>query len=220
MIVSNLRKPNTSTKSNFKSNSKKQFPLILTIECIEKINSRPPSLTDTYWTFNINHEMGHYGTNYYLRAMIAYKGLGANLIEDAVYYGTYDDAQPAKLNGSNKYTLTLNPIPPTQAFWSLTMYNNQGLFIENTVGGVGRYAVGHDSLCPLVTTTNSDGTESAVIYIQSEPIDESDSRYPNWLPAPTPDQENGDFNVMIRVYWPGDAVTDGSWIPPAVELVS
>jgi hypothetical protein len=179
-------------------------------ECIKSVSSGSPTLTSNYWTINLSHEMGNYGTDYNLRAIIAYNGLGANLVEDAVYYGTYYDSGKQQLNGANNYTLTLNPPPPTHAFWSLTMYNPAGLFIENPIN---RYAVGHDTECPLVP--ESDG--SIVIYIQNEEIDANDSRYPNWLPAPT-----DDFNVMIRIYWPDSSVideTNPSWLPPAIEKV-
>ena len=33
----------------------------------------------------------------------------------------------------------------------------------------------------------------------------------NWLPAPA-----GRFRLGLRVYYPGSAVADGSWTPPAV----
>jgi hypothetical protein len=33
----------------------------------------------------------------------------------------------------------------------------------------------------------------------------------NWLPAPA-----GKFILMLRFYWPKQAIIDGSWKPPAV----
>jgi hypothetical protein len=33
----------------------------------------------------------------------------------------------------------------------------------------------------------------------------------NWLPAPT-----GDFNLILRMYWPKESVLTGAWKPPAV----
>ena len=34
----------------------------------------------------------------------------------------------------------------------------------------------------------------------------------NWLPAP-----KGDFLPMLRMYWPKEALLNGSWAPPAVK---
>jgi hypothetical protein len=48
------------------------------------------------------------------------------------------------------------------------------------------------------------------IYIQREnpgPTKES-----NWLPAPI----SGDFNLMLRTYWPDEKIINGSWNPPPV----
>ena len=36
----------------------------------------------------------------------------------------------------------------------------------------------------------------------------------NWLPAPP-----GSFNVFMRLYWPGEAILDGTWKMPSVERV-
>jgi hypothetical protein len=37
----------------------------------------------------------------------------------------------------------------------------------------------------------------------------------NWLPAP-----GGAFSLYIRGYWPQKEMIDGSWLPPAVILIS
>ena len=38
----------------------------------------------------------------------------------------------------------------------------------------------------------------------------------NWLPVP----KDGDFSLYVRAYWPKAAMTDGSWMPPAVQPVN
>jgi hypothetical protein len=50
-------------------------------------------------------------------------------------------------------------------------------------------------------------------YIQSDPPD--DGRTANWLPAPT----SGGFKLALRLYVPKAEVSEGSWVPPAVERV-
>ena len=69
-----------------------------------------------------------------------------------------------------------------------------------------RYAIGdRDEL-----QFNKNG--SLDIYIQhSSPGREKES---NWLPAP-----KGDFDLVLRAYWPVLEVLTGSWKPPAVERV-
>ena len=97
-----------------------------------------------------------------------------------------------------------NETPPTNAFWSLTMYNNRQSFVANPIN---RYAIS-PHLGPM--KYNADG--SLDIYIQNAspgPNNES-----NWLPAPS----NG-FHLILRMYWPQESALNGSWVPPAVQTV-
>ncbi|HTQ66169.1 MAG TPA: DUF1254 domain-containing protein [Puia sp.] len=148
---------------------------------------------------------GNYGTNYILRALVAYAGLGANLPQDAIYPSSGIDADGNKLNGSNQYILHFEKgqTPPVNAFWSLTMYDNDGYFIHNPIN---RYSIGDRSNLK----TNKDG--SVDIYIQN--ISPGKDKESNWLPSPT-----GSFNVMLRMYWPKDEVVNGSWVPSAIKKV-
>jgi hypothetical protein len=36
----------------------------------------------------------------------------------------------------------------------------------------------------------------------------------NWLPAP-----DGNFSLYIRAYWGKEAILDGTWQPPEIEVV-
>ncbi len=93
--------------------------------------------------------------------------------------------------------------PPANAFWSLTMYTPDGHFVDNTIN---RYTLGDRSNLK----TNADG--SVDIYIQhAQPGEDKET---NWLPAP-----EGQFNLLIRVYWPKEEMLNGSWkIPPVKKL--
>lgn len=145
--------------------------------------------------------IGTYGTNYKERAFVSYMGLGANLPEDAIYPATSIDSSGQQLNGANKYVLHFDKgeAPPAAAFWSLTMYDSDGYFIANPIN---RYAIGDRSNLKK----NSDGSIDLIIQNDS-PGKGSES---NWLPAP-----KGDFNLLLRVYWPKKEMIDGSWkIPP------
>jgi hypothetical protein len=155
------------------------------------------------WT--INWDLGRYGTNYGLRAVIAYVSLGANAPEDALAPRTRLDAGGRPLNGANRYVLHFDKgkTPPTQAFWSLTMYNDKQAFVANPID---RYSIGdRDKL-----RFNADG--SLDIYLQHDsPGKDKES---NWLPAP-----KDNFNVMLRVYWPKQEMLERRWEPPAVQRV-
>ncbi len=145
---------------------------------------------------------GNYGTNYDLRAIIAYAGLGANLPEDAVYPASAKDADGNPYDGANKYVLHFEKgkTPPVHAFWSLTMYDNSGYFIENPIN---RYAIGNRN--PLKFNADS----SLDIYFQN--ISPGKDKESNWLPAP-----KGPFNLMLRMYWPAEEFLSGNWTPPGV----
>jgi hypothetical protein len=156
------------------------------------------------WT--VHRDLGSYGTAYGKRALVALVGLGANLPEDALYLSTRVDATGQPLSGANRYVMHFKKgqMPPSDAFWSLTLYNNKQAFVANPIG---RYAIGdRDKL-----RYNRDG--SLDIYIQNARPPASQAA--NWLPAPT-----DAFNLMVRVYWPERAMLDGTWKTPAVERVN
>ncbi len=51
------------------------------------------------------------------------------------------------------------------------------------------------------------------IFMQrSQPADVPQS---HWLPTSA-----GPFEVVLHIFWPGDAILDGRWIPPSVELAT
>ena len=153
------------------------------------------------WT--IYWDLGRYGTNYGLRAVIAYTMLGANAPEDAIYPTTRLDGGGRVLNGANKYVLHFDKgkTPPAAAFWSLAMYNDKHFFVANPLD---RHAIGdRDKL-----NFNADG--SLDIYIQNDnPGKDKES---NWLPAP-----KDSFNVTLRIYWPKQELLERRWTPPGIQ---
>ena len=81
---------------------------------------------------------------YTYRAGWTFFGVGGNLPEDAVYPFAGMDADGQPFNGANKYTLhfTKAEIPPVNAFWSLTMYDDDSYLVANPIN---RYALGDRS---------------------------------------------------------------------------
>ena len=116
------------------------------------------------------------------------------------------DGEGEQLNGGNRYRIHFDngQTPPANAFWSLTMYDMHQFFVANSIQ---RYVIGsRDKL-----TFNRDG--SLDIYVQYEsPGADKDS---NWLPAP-----QGDFNLMLRLYWPQESMLNGSWKVPPIQRVN
>jgi hypothetical protein len=156
------------------------------------------------WT--IHWDEGRYGTNYGLRAVIAWLGLGANAPEDAIFPSTHLDAGGHPLSGAYKYVLHFDKgkTPPTDGFWSLAMYNDKQSFVANPLD---RHAIGDRDKLKF----NADG--SLDLYLQSE--DPGRDNESNWLPAP-----KGNFSVILRVYWPKQELLDRSWTPPAIKRVA
>ena len=142
-------------------------------------------------TWAMAYQLGSYGTNYLLRAGTAWLAPGANLPEDAIYPSTRMDSTGQPLNGANRYVLHFekDEIPPVEAFWSMTMYNDQQFLVSNPLD---RYAIGdRDEL-----VFGPDGSLDIFIQHESPGAD----RESNWLPAP-----DDLFNLILRLYWPKPA---------------
>ena len=150
--------------------------------------------------------IGTYGTDYMSRARTAIFGLGANLREDAIYPSCKFDENGNPLNGAHNYVVHFEKgeTPPANAFWSMTMYDPKGYFVDNPID---RYTLGDRSNLK----NNSDG--STDIYIQRD--DPGGEKTSNWLPSP-----EGEFNLLIRVYWPKEKMLKGEWIPPQVKKIA
>jgi len=160
--------------------------------------SKPDSLEKRCWSQS--PKAGRYGTDYTSRTLTARSLLGANPPEDAVYLGCRKDAAGQPLTGSKRYVLHFakQEIPPVRAFWSVTLYNEEGYFIANPLH---RFAIGDRD--PL--KFNPD--DSLDLYIQHDsPGSDKES---NWLPAP-----DGNFNLALRLYWPHEIAISGRYTPP------
>lgn len=221
--------------ANFTTEQQSQeIALQLAVIKARQILAQPPqqALTSTNWSVSL--EVGDYGVRYLLRAIVAKNALGANRPQDAVYgYGLYDSAGGDKdhyLYSSNNYVLHFQAptaqkaaleIPPVDGngFWSITMYNINGTLVDNKVatyhalatnGPEPREVEGHFS-CP-----NPDG--SLDVYVQSTPPSDP-KQLCNWLesPEPTTANNNGQFLLFLRMYWPDAAILNGQWYPPGID---
>ena len=156
------------------------------------------------WSMNTD-TVGVYGNYYLKRAILSQQGFGANVVEDAIYPLNLADESGKPLDGANKYTITFEKgaAPPVNAFWSITLYDQEGFQVGNILN---RFAV--SSWMPF--KYNSDG--SLDLYFQNEsPGKDMEA---NWLPAP-----KGPFNLTMRLYAPKSEALTGRWNPPAVTKV-
>jgi hypothetical protein len=147
--------------------------------------------------------------NYLTRAVGAKMGIYGNSKSEAFYFALLTDDDGNKLNGAdNRYTLTFDKdkLPPVKAFWSVTMYNGKTqLLVENPIN---RYLINS----PMLPDLKHDANGNLTIYIQKDsPGKDKES---NWLPAP-----DGPIYMVLRCYWPKEAIIDGEWKLPAVERV-
>ena len=172
---------------------------------IEKILQAVSAKEANKQGWNVRHDLGIYGTNYRLRTVIARFGLGALPAMEASYPSTSIDSTGQPYDGSNNYVLHFDAgeTPPVHAFWSLSMYDSAGYFVENVIN---RYAIGDRSNLQF----NQDG--SLDLYIQHQPPERGTS---NWLPAPA-----GKFNLLLRLYMVEQAFLNSEWTLPAVHKVT
>jgi hypothetical protein len=159
------------------------------------------------WTFNL--KTGLYGEDYLLRATVTKGGFGANAPQEALYPSATVDGNGKPLNASNNTNYVIHfdkgKIPPVKGFWSITMYDSEGFFVDNPIN---RYNIGDRT---VGLKDNTDG--SLDIYISSKnPGPEKES---NWLPAP-----DGPFTLLLRMYIPDDVVLTGDYQYPQVQKVS
>ncbi|MEU0560880.1 DUF1254 domain-containing protein [Dactylosporangium sp. NPDC006015] len=135
-----------------------------------------------------------------MRAVAARTGLWGNHAYESVAPTVHKDAAGVRLSGAHRYELRFPEPPPTEAGWSLSMYDAPGSFpVPNPLD---RRAIGGGTpgLRP-----EADG--SLTIRIQHERPDD----VANWLPAP-----EGGFRPVLRVYEPSQAVLSGTFQPPPV----
>jgi len=171
-------------------------------EAQKMINTKVANFGTIVNGWPINTGIGIYGSDYLTRAATVYVGIGANIPQEAMYPTTWNDYQGQPLSGANNYTIHFDSgqTPPTDAFWSVTMYNNESLFFDNPLN---RYVLNQYS----ELNNNTDG--SLDLYLQNQsPGPDKES---NWLPAP-PDS----FKVVMRMYLPQPQVLNGTWQPPGI----
>ncbi|WP_327114128.1 DUF1254 domain-containing protein [Nocardia sp. NBC_01730] len=156
------------------------------------------TVNENGWVFD--PDIGRYGTNYLLRAVIAWIGLGATLPEDSIFPTLFATADAAGSTGRFGLHFAPGQLPPVNAFWSLTAYGADSYLVPNPAE---IYAIGHHA--PVVF--NADG--SLDLTLQHNDPGPSILRG-NWLPIP----EAGQFSVSLAMFAPKEEALHGRWLPP------
>jgi hypothetical protein len=148
--------------------------------------------------------------NYLYRFAGAKLGIFGNSGSEADYQSYFVDAQGQPLDASkHDYVLTFakDKLPPTNAFWSITMYDGKTqLLVDNPRN---RYLINS----PMLPTLKRDADGGLTLYLQhASPGKDKES---NWLPAP-----DGPFYAILRNYSPASAVVDRSWKRPDLQVAS
>jgi hypothetical protein len=125
---------------------------------------------------------------------------------EAVYFSVIPvDGKP--LNAMNDYVIrmTADGLPPTDVFWSLTLYDLQnGFFISNDRK---KYSVGENAGMKL------DENGGITVYVAAEQPEGVPEE--NWLPINRKDE---DMDVILRIYVP-DLEELKNWSPPKAEML-
>lgn len=148
----------------------------------------------------------HLKNNFLYRKAAAVLGIWGNSEAEAIYPSYYVDADGEKLDGAHSYTLRFAPgqLPPVNSFWSLTMYElPESLLVKNPIN---RYLLNS----PMLDDFERDADGGISLYLQHE--SPGKDKEPNWLPAP-----EGQFSVVMRLYWPRKEALDGSWKQPKIK---
>jgi hypothetical protein len=151
-------------------------------------------------------DIARFGRDYPTRAVVTRIGLGANTAEKALYPNTSVDTRGRRLRGDHVYEVRFAPgqTPPVNAFWSITLYDDQLLFYDNPLG---RFALGDRT-----PGLRRDPDGGLTIRVSHAPP--AAGRRANWLPAP-----EGRFELYLRLYEPRAAAVSGRWRPPPVVRV-
>lgn len=147
--------------------------------------------------------------NYLYRMGGAVLGIYGNSKEEAMYPSYRLDADGNPPDGSKRYTIHFakDQLPPVNAFWSLTMYEQPAsLLVANPIN---RYLINS----PMLRNLKREADGGLTIYVQHEsPGKDKES---NWLPAP-----QGPFSVVLRLYWPKPEAANGAWTKPPLKVAT
>ncbi len=170
----------------------------------EAVAKAPPEERENNWV-TLRNGSTPGSIDYLRRAQVANAGLCVTDREDASFDLTARDSGGINIKGGSRYVMRFeaDELPPVGALWSLGLYDMDQCFTDNAID---RYALGDRDELEL----GADGS----LEIAIQRVSPSGSSA-NWLPAP-----EGDFNLMLHMYWPSQRALDGDWTIPPVRRVN
>jgi hypothetical protein len=151
------------------------------------INVVSSTVTDSSRIFGIKEELDP--VYWMLGTALGWGGLPAE-------HATYANFFPEKNDGKTPYTLTAKDVP-VDAFWSVTLYDDEGYMPANE----------YDAYSFNNVTAEKDEDGSITIHFGGDP------EHPNYLPIVP------GWNYIVRLYQPKKEILDGSWTFPNPEPV-
>ena len=147
--------------------------------------------------------------NYLYRYAGANLGIFGNSTDEAAHLSYFVDSEGKPANGArHSYTVHFDKgqLPPSDAFWSLTMYDAKTkLLVPNLKK---RYLI-NSRMLPNLKLDADGGLTLALQHHEPPKAEQS-----NWLPAPP-----GPFYAVLRIYLPKPEVGNGQWkLPPLTPL--
>lgn len=144
---------------------------------------------------------GRPGNGILVRAACAKALPVVNVFEEAAYWTTTQDGSGHALHGGRDYILhfAAGQLPPTHAFWSLTVTDVVGYMVSNPID--------RSSLNDRSDLAHHPDGSIDILLQRALPAGNEQ----NWLPTPP-----GKFKLMLRAYLPGAAILDGTYRPPPV----
>lgn len=150
-------------------------------------------------------DIGKYDKNYINRALVAKHGIWANVPEESIYFIARTDNQGGRLHGNNQYKITFqaDSLPPVNAFWSISYYDESGRITKECNG--------KNAINPLHNKLQENPDGSISIFISKYPPEEKFVE--NWLPS-----HDGFFNLNFRCYNPQEEILNLSYQVPFIKL--
>jgi len=163
----------------------------------------------------------NFGTNYQVRAYIAWSGYLQLDTYIAIYpeYGlSAGRSNMLNVTANSSLIYTFSAKPPVNGFWSLTVYGANNFLVPNSLNV---YALGDrsnitypDGIKVYGNTTATPTTDSTFqILMQPADVAPPANWTSNWIPAPS---GGGQISVNLRYYGPTDMISNGDYVEPVV----